>query len=58
MSGIAQKLVGNDLFQRFTADGTWKKPAGIKMVVLKPLVVVAGVQKQNPLVLLVEEVLP
>ena len=35
MSGIAQQLVGNDLFQRFTADGTWQKPAGIKMVAIE-----------------------
>ena len=37
MSGIAQQLVGNDLFQRFTADGTWKKPAGIKMVAIEAI---------------------
>ena len=37
MSGIAQQLVGNDLFQRFTADGTWKKPAGIKMVCIEAI---------------------
>ena len=35
MSGIAQKLVGNDLFQRFTVNGTWKKPPGIKMVCIE-----------------------
>ena len=35
MSGIIAKLIGNDLFQRFTADGTWKKPAGIKMVTIE-----------------------
>ena len=37
MSGIAQQLVGNDLFQRFTADGTWKKPAGINMVCIEAI---------------------
>ena len=35
MSGIAQKLVGNDLFQRFIIDGTWKKPAGINTVCIE-----------------------
>ena len=37
MSGLAQQLVGNDLFQRFTVDGTWKKPAGIKMVEIEAI---------------------
>ena len=37
MSGMAAQLVGNDLFQRFTADGTWKKPAGIKMVCIEAI---------------------
>ena len=37
MSGIVQQLVGNDLFQRFTADGTWKKPPGIKMVCIEAI---------------------
>ena len=37
MSGIVQHLVGNDLFQRFTADGTWKKPAGIKLVTIEAI---------------------
>ena len=37
MSGIAAQLVGNDLFQRFTADGTWKKPAGIKIVTIEAI---------------------
>ena len=35
MSGLTANLIGNDLFQRFTADGTWKKPAGIKMVAIE-----------------------
>jgi len=35
MSGITANLIGNDLFQRFTADGTWKKPVGIKMVAIE-----------------------
>jgi len=34
MSGLTANLIGNDLFQRFTADGAWKKPAGIKMVAI------------------------
>ena len=37
MSGITAKLIGNALFQRFTADGTWKKPAGIKMVAIEAI---------------------
>ena len=35
MSGLTANLIGNDLFQRFTADGTWKKPAGIKTVMIE-----------------------
>ena len=37
MSGLTANLIGNDLFQRFTADGTWKKPAGIKMVCIEAI---------------------
>ena len=37
MSGIVQQLVGNDLFQRFTANGIWKKPAGINMVCIEAI---------------------
>ena len=37
MSGIVQQLVGNDLFQRFTADCTWKTPAGINMVCIEAI---------------------
>ena len=37
MSGITANFVGNDLFQRFTADGTWKKPTGIKMVAIEAI---------------------
>ena len=39
MSGLTTNtgLVGTyyDLFQRFTADGTWRKPYGVKTVVIE-----------------------
>ena len=39
MSGLAQQLVGYDLFQRFDTVGThtWVKPAGINMVCIEAI---------------------
>jgi len=35
MSGLTANIIGRDVFQRFTADGIWVKPYGIKTVVIE-----------------------
>ena len=35
MSGLTANIIGQDIFQRFIADGTWVKPPYIKTVVIE-----------------------